>query len=142
MKIYTYNRYFKREYIILLDEIKKYYDFIKTTELSTLYKDDFQFELIRNIEELENHICDLDKDEQMRIKNALKNDLENSENIVFYTSESAGDVYSNLEDFLVYFLNEILYQKLLVKSKSGRLSNYFMELEINIKKLLIKIWTK
>ena len=115
---------------------------VKTTELKPLYEDDFQFELIENLEEFERHISDLCEDEKRRVRNAVENDLINSEGIVFYTSESAGDVYSSLEDFLVYFLNEILYQKLLVKSERQRLSNNFMELEISIKKLLILIWTK
>ena len=126
----------------MLEDIKKYCDFIKETELRPLYEDDFQFEIIKNRQELENHIYDLDDDEKIRIRNAVENYLRDSESIVFYTSESAGDVYSSLEDFLVYFLNEILYQKLLVKSERQRLSNNFMELEINIKKLLILIWTK
>lgn len=127
---------------MILDEVKKYYDLVKTTELKPLYEDDFQFELIENLEEFERHISDLCEDEKRRVRNAVENDLINSEGIVFYTSESAGDVYSSLEDFLVYFLNEILYQKLLVKSERQRLSNNFMELEISIKKLLILIWTK
>ena len=71
-----------------------------------------------------------------------ENYLRDSESIVFYTSESAGEVYSSIEDFLVYLLNEILYQKLLANSERKRLSNYFMELEISIKKMLILIWTK
>ena len=35
-------------YIMLLDEVRKYYDLIKSTELRALYDDDFQFELIEN----------------------------------------------------------------------------------------------
>ncbi|WP_020004097.1 hypothetical protein [Brachyspira innocens] len=49
---------------MILDEISKYYDLIKTTELKPLYEDDFQFELLRNKEEFENHISDLDDDEK------------------------------------------------------------------------------
>ena len=126
----------------MLDDIRKYYDLIKETELRPLYEDDFQFEIIKNRQELENHIYDLDDDEKIRIRNAVENYLRDSESIVFYTSESAGDVYSSMEDFLVYLLNEILYQKLLANSERKRLSNYFMELEISIKKMLILIWTK
>lgn len=127
---------------MILDEISKYYDLIKTTELKTLYEDDFQFELLRNKEEFENHISDLDDDEKKRVRNAVLDELNNSKGVVFYSSESAGDVYSSIEDFLVYMLNEILYQKLLVKSEGKKLSSYFMELEISIKKLLVMIWTK
>lgn len=126
----------------MLDDIRKYYDLIKETELRPLYEDDFQFEIIKNRQELENHIYDLDYDEKIRIRNAVENYLRDSESIVFYTSESAGEVYSSIEDFLVYLLNEILYQKLLANSERKRLSNYFMELEISIKKMLILIWTK
>ncbi|WP_297208401.1 hypothetical protein [uncultured Brachyspira sp.] len=126
----------------MLDDIRKYYDLIKETELRPLYEDDFQFEIIKNRQELENHIYDLDDDEKIRIRNAVENYLRDSESIVFYTSESAGEVYSSIEDFLVYLLNEILYQKLLANSERKRLSNYFMELEISIKKMLILIWTK
>ena len=126
----------------MLEDIKKYCDFIKETELRPLYEDDFQFEIIKNRQELENHIYDLDDDEKIRIRNAVENYLRDSESIVFYTSESVGDVYSSMEDFLVYLLNEILYQKLLANSERKRLSNYFMELEISIKKMLILIWTK
>lgn len=126
----------------MLEDIKKYCDFIKETELRPLYEDDFQFEIIKNRQELENHIYDLDDDEKIRIRNAVENYLRDSESIVFYTSESAGEVYSSIEDFLVYLLNEILYQKLLANSERKRLSNYFMELEISIKKMLILIWTK
>ena len=126
----------------MLDDIRKYYDLIKETELRPLYEDDFQFEIIKNRQELENHIYDLDDDEKIRIRNAVENYLRDSESIVFYTSESAGEVYSSIEDFLVYMLNEILYQKLLANSERKRLSNYFMELEISIKKMLILIWTK
>ena len=127
---------------MILDEISKYYDLIKTTELKPLYEDDFQFELLRNKEEFENHISDLDDDEKKRVRNAVLDELNNSKGVVFYSSESAGDVYSSIEDFLVYMLNEILYQKLLVKSEGKKLSSYFMELEISIKKLLVMIWTK
>lgn len=127
---------------MILDEISKYYDLIKTTELKPLYEDDFQFELLRNKEEFENHISDLDDDEKKRVRNAVLDELNNSKGVVFYSSESAGDVYSSIEDFLVYLLNEILYQKLLVKSEGKKLSSYFMELEISIKKLLVMIWTK
>ncbi|WP_157154219.1 hypothetical protein [Brachyspira murdochii] len=126
---------------MILDEIRKYYDLVKTTELKPLYEDDFQFELLRNREELENHISDLDNDEKRSVRNAVADELNNSKGIVFYSSESAGDVYSSIEDFLVYLLNEILYQKLLVKSEGKKLSSYFMELEISIKKLLVMIWT-
>ena len=126
----------------MFDDIRKYYDLIKETELRPLYEDDFQFEIIKNRQELENHIYDLDDDEKIRIRNAVENYLRDSESIVFYTSESAGEVYSSIEDFLVYLLNEILYQKLLANSERKRLSNYFMELEISIKKMLILIWTK
>ena len=126
----------------MLDDIRKYYDLIKETGLRPLYEDDFQFEIIKNRQELENHIYDLDDDEKIRIRNAVENYLRDSESIVFYTSESAGEVYSSIEDFLVYLLNEILYQKLLANSERKRLSNYFMELEISIKKMLILIWTK
>lgn len=127
---------------MILDEISKYYDLIKTTELKPLYEDDFQFELLRNKEEFENHISDLDDDEKKRVRNAVLDELNNSKGVVFYSSESAGDVYSSIEDFLVYLLNEILYQKLLVKSEGKKLSSNFMELEISIKKLLVMIWTK
>lgn len=127
---------------MILDEISKYYDLIKTTELKPLYEDDFQFELLRNKEEFENHISDLDDDEKKRVRNAVADEINNSKGVVFYSSESAGDVYSSIEDFLVYLLNEILYQKLLVKSEGKKLSSNFMELEISIKKLLVMIWTK
>ena len=126
----------------MLEDIKKYYDFIKETELRPLYEDDFQFEVIKNREELEDHIYDLDDDEKIRIRNAVENELRDSKSIIFYTSESAGDVYSSTEDFLVYLLNEILYQKLLANTERKKLSSYFMELEISIKKMLILIWTK
>ena len=127
---------------MILDEVKKYFDMVEYAELRALYEDDFQFEVLKNREELENHIYDLDDDEQERIRNAVSNELRNNNEIVFYTSESAGEVYSSVEDFLVYLLNEILYQKLLIKSERKTLSNNFMELEISIKKLLILIWTR
>ncbi|MEI0702610.1 hypothetical protein [Brachyspira intermedia] len=127
---------------MILDEVKKYFDMVEYDELRALYEDDFQFEVLKNREELENHIYDLDDDEQERIRNAVSNELRNNNEIVFYTSESAGEVYSSVEDFLVYLLNEILYQKLLIKSERKTLSNNFMELEISIKKLLILIWTR
>ena len=91
---------------------------------------------------MEDHIYDLDDDEKIRIRNAVVNELKDNKEIVFYTSESVGEVYSSVEDFLVYLLNEILYQKLLIKSEKKTLSNNFMELEISIKKLLILIWTR
>ena len=109
---------------MILDEVKKYFDMVEYDELRALYEDDFQFEVLKNREELES------------------NELRNNNEIVFYTSESAGEVYSSVEDFLVYLLNEILYQKLLIKSERKTLSNNFMELEISIKKLLILIWTR
>ncbi|ASJ21282.1 hypothetical protein [Brachyspira hampsonii] len=127
---------------MILDEVKKYFDRVEYSELKALYEDDFQFEVLKNREELENHIYDLDNYEKDRIRNAVSNELKNNNEIVFYTSESAGEVYSSVEDFLVYLLNEILYQKLLVKSERKTLSNNFMELEISIKKLLILIWTR
>ena len=127
---------------MILDEVKKYFDMVEYDELKALYEDDFQFEVLKNREELENHIYDLDDDEKDRIRNAVSNELRNNNEIVFYTSESAGEVYSSVEDFLVYLLNEILYQKLLIKSERKTLSNNFMELEISIKKLLILIWTR
>uniref|UniRef100_UPI003F4B9BEE hypothetical protein n=1 Tax=Brachyspira catarrhinii TaxID=2528966 RepID=UPI003F4B9BEE len=127
---------------MILDEVKKYFDMVEYDELRALYEDDFQFEVLKNREELENHIYDLDDDEKERIRNAVSNELRNNNEIVFYTSESAGEVYSSVEDFLVYLLNEILYQKLLIKSERKTLSNNFMELEISIKKLLILIWTR
>ncbi|MEI0558323.1 hypothetical protein [Brachyspira intermedia] len=127
---------------MILDEVKKYFDMVEYDELRALYEDDFQFEVLKNREELENHIYDLDDDEKDRIRNAVSNELRNNNEIVFYTSESAGEVYSSVEDFLVYLLNEILYQKLLIKSERKTLSNNFMELEISIKKLLILIWTR
>ncbi|EKV57961.1 hypothetical protein A966_02491 [Brachyspira hampsonii 30446] len=127
---------------MILDEVKKYFDMVKYAELKALYEDDFQFEVLKNREELENHIYDLDNYEKDRIRNAVSNELKNNNEIVFYTSESVGEVYSSVEDFLVYLLNEILYQKLLVKSERKTLSNNFMELEISIKKLLILIWTR
>lgn len=127
---------------MILDEVKKYFDMVEYDELRALYEDDFQFEVLKNREELENHIYDLDNDEKDRIRNAVSNELKNNNEIVFYTSESAGEVYSSVEDFLVYLLNEILYQKLLIKSERKTLSNNFMELEISIKKLLILIWTR
>ncbi|AEM20857.1 hypothetical protein Bint_0223 [Brachyspira intermedia PWS/A] len=127
---------------MILDEVKKYFDMVEYAELRALYEDDFQFEVLKNKEELENHIYDLDDDEKERIRNAVSNELRNNNEIVFYTSESAGEVYSSVEDFLVYLLNEILYQKLLIKSERKTLSNNFMELEISIKKLLILIWTR
>ena len=127
---------------MILDEVKKYFDMVEYAELRALYEDDFQFEVLKNREELENHIYDLDDDEKERIRNAVSNELKNNNEIVFYTSESAGEVYSSVEDFLVYLLNEILYQKLLIKSERKTLSNNFMELEISIKKLLILIWTR
>ena len=127
---------------MILDEVKKYFDMVEYDELRALYEDDFQFEVLKNKEELENHIYDLDDDEKDRIRNAVSNELRNNNEIVFYTSESAGEVYSSVEDFLVYLLNEILYQKLLIKSERKTLSNNFMELEISIKKLLILIWTR
>ncbi|WP_297299802.1 hypothetical protein [uncultured Brachyspira sp.] len=127
---------------MLLDEVKKYYDLIKSTELRALYDDDFQFELIENELDFERHISDLDESEKLKVRNAVENELRESKGIVFYSSESAGDVYSSVEDFLVYLLNEILYQKLLVNTERGKLSSNFMELEISIKKLLILIWTK
>lgn len=127
---------------MILDEVKKYFDMVEYDELRALYEDDFQFEVLKNKEELENHIYDLDNDEKDRIRNAVSNELRNNNEIVFYTSESAGEVYSSVEDFLVYLLNEILYQKLLIKSERKTLSNNFMELEISIKKLLILIWTR
>lgn len=127
---------------MILDEVKKYFDLVEYSELRALYEDDFQFEVLKNREELENHIYDLDDNEKERIRNAISNELRNNNEIVFYTSESAGEVYSSVEDFLVYLLNEILYQKLLIKSERKTLSNNFMELEISIKKLLILIWTR
>ncbi|MEI0494458.1 hypothetical protein R4J09_03420 [Brachyspira intermedia] len=127
---------------MILDEVKKYFDMVEYAELRALYEDDFQFEVLKNREELEDHIYDLDDDEKERIRNAVSNELRNNNEIVFYTSESAGEVYSSVEDFLVYLLNEILYQKLLIKSERKTLSNNFMELEISIKKLLILIWTR
>ncbi|MCZ9839062.1 hypothetical protein OFR22_07100 [Brachyspira hyodysenteriae] len=127
---------------MILDEVKKYFDLVEYSELRALYEDDFQFEVLKNREELEDHIYDLDDDEKERIRNAVSNELKNNNEIVFYTSESAGEVYSSVEDFLVYLLNEILYQKLLIKSERKTLSNNFMELEISIKKLLILIWTR
>ena len=127
---------------MILDEVKKYFDMVEYDELRALYEDDFQFEVLKNREELENHIYDLDDDEKDRIRNTVSNELRNNNEIVFYTSESAGEVYSSVEDFLVYLLNEILYQKLLIKSERKTLSNNFMELEISIKKLLILIWTR
>ncbi|MBW5389110.1 hypothetical protein [Brachyspira hampsonii] len=127
---------------MILDEVKKYFDMVKYAELKALYEDDFQFEVLKNREELENHVYDLDNYEKDRIRNAVSNELKNNNEIVFYTSESVGEVYSSVEDFLVYLLNEILYQKLLVKSERKTLSNNFMELEISIKKLLILIWTR
>ncbi|PTY41432.1 hypothetical protein [Brachyspira hampsonii] len=127
---------------MILDEVKKYFDRVEYSELKALYEDDFQFEVLKNREELENHIYDLDNYEKDRIRNAVSNELKNNNEIVFYTSESVGEVYSSVEDFLVYLLNEILYQKLLVKSERKTLSNNFMELEISIKKLLILIWTR
>ena len=127
---------------MILDEVKKYFDMVEYDELRALYEDDFQFEVLKNREELENHIYDLDDDEKERIRNAVSNELRNNNEIVFYSSESAGEVYSSVEDFLVYLLNEILYQKLLIKSERKTLSNNFMELEISIKKLLILIWTR
>ncbi|WP_295160029.1 hypothetical protein [uncultured Brachyspira sp.] len=127
---------------MILDEVKKYFDIVKSSELKSLYEDDFQFEVIKNTEELEEHICVLYEDEKEKIRNAVANEINENKEIVFYTSESAGDVYSSVEDFLVYLLNEVLYQKLLVRSERKTLSNYFMELEISIKKLLILIWTK
>ncbi|CRF35075.1 hypothetical protein BRSU_2416 [Brachyspira suanatina] len=127
---------------MILDEVKKYFDLVEYSELRALYEDDFQFEVLKNEKELENHIYDLDNDEKERIRNAVSNELKNNNEIVFYTSESAGEVYSSVEDFLVYLLNEILYQKLLIKSERKTLSNNFMELEISIKKLLILIWTR
>ncbi|MEI0448288.1 hypothetical protein R4K89_03075 [Brachyspira intermedia] len=127
---------------MILDEVKKYFDMVEYDELRALYEDDFQFEVLKNREELEDHIYDLDDDEKERIRNAVSNELRNNNEIVFYTSESAGEVYSSVEDFLVYLLNEILYQKLLIKSERKTLSNNFMELEISIKKLLILIWTR
>ena len=127
---------------MILDEVKKYFDMVEYSELRALYEDDFQFEVLKNIEELENHIYDLDNYEKERIRNAVSNELRNNNEIVFYSSESAGEVYSSVEDFLVYLLNEILYQKLLIKSERKTLSNNFMELEISIKKLLILIWTR
>lgn len=127
---------------MILDEVKKYFDMVEYDELRALYEDDFQFEVLKNREELEDHIYNLDDDEKERIRNAVSNELRNNNEIVFYTSESAGEVYSSVEDFLVYLLNEILYQKLLIKSERKTLSNNFMELEISIKKLLILIWTR
>ena len=127
---------------MILDEVKKYFDMVEYSELRALYEDDFKFEVLKNIEELENHIYDLDNYEKERIRNAVSNELRNNNEIVFYSSESAGEVYSSVEDFLVYLLNEILYQKLLIKSERKTLSNNFMELEISIKKLLILIWTR
>ena len=127
---------------MILDEVKKYFDMVEYSELRALYEDDFKFEVLKNKEELENHIYDLDNDEKDRIRNAVSNELRNNNEIVFYSSESAGEVYSSVEDFLVYLLNEILYQKLLIKSERKTLSNNFMELEISIKKLLILIWTR
>ena len=127
---------------MILDEVKKYFDMVEYDELRALYEDDFQFEVLKNREELENHIYDLDNDEKEIIRNAVSNELRNNNEIVFYSSESAGEVYSSVEDFLVYLLNEILYQKLLIKSERKTLSNNFMELEISIKKLLILIWTR
>ena len=127
---------------MILDEVKKYFDMVEYSELRALYEDDFQFEVLKNREELENHIYDLDNYEKERIRNAVSNELRNNNEIVFYSSESAGEVYSSVEDFLVYLLNEILYQKLLIKSERKTLSNNFMELEISIKKLLILIWTR
>ncbi|KLI50804.1 hypothetical protein [Brachyspira hyodysenteriae] len=127
---------------MILDEVKKYFNLVEYSELRALYEDDFQFEVLKNEDELENHIYDLDDDEKERIINAVSNELKNNNEIVFYTSESAGEVYSSVEDFLVYLLNEILYQKLLIKSERKTLSNNFMELEISIKKLLILIWTR
>ncbi len=127
---------------MILDEVKKYFDLVEYSELRALYEDDFHFEVLNNKEELENHIYDLDNYEKDRIRNAVSNELKNNNEIVFYTSESAGEVYSSVEDFLVYLLNEILYQKLLIKSERKTLSNNFMELEISIKKLLILIWTR
>ena len=122
---------------MILDEVKKYFDMVEYSELRALYEDDFKFEVLKNREELENHIYDLDNYEKERIRNAVSNELRNNNEIVFYSSESAGEVYSSVEDFLVYLLNEILYQKLLIKSERKTLSNNFMELEISIKKLLI-----
>ncbi|MEI0797526.1 hypothetical protein R4Q14_04250 [Brachyspira intermedia] len=127
---------------MILDEVKKYFDMVEYSELRALYEDDFKFEVLKNREELENHIYDLDNYEKERIRNAVSNELRNNNEIVFYSSESAGEVYSSVEDFLVYLLNEILYQKLLIKSERKTLSNNFMELEISIKKLLILIWTR
>ncbi|KLI20586.1 hypothetical protein [Brachyspira hyodysenteriae] len=127
---------------MILDEVKKYFNLVEYSKLRALYEDDFQFEVLKNEDELENHIYDLDDDEKERIRNAVSNELKNNNEIVFYTSESAGEVYSSVEDFLVYLLNEILYQKLLIKSERKTLSNNFMELEISIKKLLILIWTR
>ena len=68
----------------MLDDIRKYYDLIKETELRPLYEDDFQFEIIKNRQELENHIYDLDDDEKIRIRNAVENYLRDSESIVFW----------------------------------------------------------
>ncbi|WP_295158905.1 hypothetical protein [uncultured Brachyspira sp.] len=127
---------------MILDEVKKYFDIIKYTELKSLYEDDFQFEVLKNKEELEEHIYNLNDDEKIKIRNAVENEIRDNKEIVFYTSESLGEVYSNAEDFLVYLLNEILYEKLLAKSEKRTLSNNFMELEISIKKLLILIWTR
>lgn len=127
---------------MILDEVEKYFNMIKSSELRAMYEDDFQFEVLKNKEELEDHIYDLDDDEKIRIRNAVVNELKDNKEIVFYTSESVGEVYSSVEDFLVYLLNEILYQKLLIKSEKKTLSNNFMELEISIKKLLILIWTR
>ncbi|WP_300368208.1 hypothetical protein [Brachyspira sp.] len=127
---------------MILDEVEKYFNMIKSSELKAMYEDDFQFEILKNKEELEDHIYDLDDNEKIRIRNAVVNELKDNKKIVFYTSESVGEVYSSVEDFLVYLLNEILYQKLLIKSERKTLSDNFMELEISIKKLLILIWTK
>lgn len=127
---------------MILDEVKKYFDIIKYTELKSLYEDDFQFEVLKNKEELEEHIYNLNDDEKIKIRNAVENEIRDNKEIVFYTSESLVEVYSNAEDFLVYLLNEILYEKLLAKSEKRTLSNNFMELEISIKKLLILIWTR
>lgn len=127
---------------MILDEVKKYFDIIKYTELKSLYEDDFQFEVLKNKEELEEHIYNFNDDEKIKIRNAVENEIRDNKEIVFYTSESLVEVYSNAEDFLVYLLNEILYEKLLAKSEKRTLSNNFMELEISIKKLLILIWTR
>ena len=67
---------------MILDEVKKYFDMVEYDELRALYEDDFQFEVLKNREELEDHIYDLDDDEKERIRNAVSNELRNNNEIV------------------------------------------------------------